>query len=1258
MNKKRAARSALGAPGIGLPAAALLAVFVTYVGGLWLHLLREAQVATDAAPELGVEHWLRESTLALSLVVLATWAGLRVARRLARPAGDPGVHVLEILTTAAIVATAASLVEGLLSPVSSALVGGHAGHAHGASLAVLDMARDGFAVLPANLLVATTVLGLLRGRIWRRRTADARALPEFTALLLRRAILLGASGGLAAAVALAAPGESAQISAATPASPCPSSAPVKSFDVSAIDVKMWLNRWGDNDPQAQMFVLDSMIQAVRDQEQAGPSSLSIGLRDDPLQSLVLRVNEGDCVSINFTNRTTRPAPGATSNAYGLHIEGIAYDTTGDGIGNNGLNTDQARTYTFYVPNDKNLEGAHLIQSGPGNRQAVAHGLFGVLAVEPPGSSYLNMTTGAAQRSGWEAIIVPGSGKSFRENVQAFHEIGNESERDLNGGPLDLNGVALPTLDPHTGAYRPASRAINYRSEPFMDRLNQAPDEESQSYGSYMFADTSNIIMRGYQADPTKIRIVHAGSEVFHVFHLHGGGDRWRLDPVADATNNYANTGLNKNPTVQTESDRLDSQTIGPGESYSLEIEGGAGGVQQGAGEFLFHCHIGHHYLAGMWGYWRVFDTLQPDLMPLPDRSALAKAVTSADLVGQKINNQKITSSNLDGWIRPQLPAQGVTKAINAATGDGADEDASVWDWTVDSKTRTYLGEPDRAFTVKEGPLAGQPYPDFANVVPGHPAALIVDQQVESSYLLNGQKVSFTAGGYVGNRPKILFNPTNGRPAWPLLRPHITKRPPFAPNMHSGAPYLGETGNKAPAKGVSIDPFANRADGICPSNRPLKTYNVVGIAKPITVTDPNKAAKVVDPLGALDVLAEDKDAIYAGTKVYAGDPHAEPLALRANIGDCIALTYTSELKDGGNEVPFSKTNIHIHHVQFDTQGSDGVISGFSYEQSIRPYKIVDPQLSVAAKPGDTVITMTSVAKFQPGVAIGVGLGTNGIEIRQIKSISTTKNQLTLDRALTKAHAANEWAGTEFVQYRWYPDVALDNIFFHDHVNSLHGWSHGMVGQLLIEPAGSRYFDPVSGDEIRAGSRADIHTDATCSPGSPTGGLPADTANQCVAFPSLVTGSFREFALWPITSHEPAPPEATLNLRAEPWSDRTCLDPSRRFSASCGGDPFTPILKAYAGDPVVIRDLDVGQGTKSLAIDGHRSYIEPRYVEAGKIASSLVEAIHTGISEKFSLVLDGGAGGPNHVAGDYLYNTGDERRFEAGAWGIIRVLGDLD
>ena len=130
----------------------------------------------------------------------------------------------------------------------------------------------------------------------------------------------------------------------------------------------------------------------------------------------------------------------------------------------------------------------------------------------------------------------------------FHEIGNEQVEPAVG-PYDKNGVQLPTIDKHTGAYRPGSRAINYRSEPFMNRLDKDADE-SQAYGSYTFGDPATPTPRAYLSDPTKFRIVHAGTEMFHVFHMHGGGIRWRFNPLADKTFDYQKTGLDKYPKAQ------------------------------------------------------------------------------------------------------------------------------------------------------------------------------------------------------------------------------------------------------------------------------------------------------------------------------------------------------------------------------------------------------------------------------------------------------------------------------------------------------------------------------------------------------------------------------------------------------------------------------------------------------------------------------------------------------------------------------------
>ena len=326
-------------------------------------------------------------------------------------------------------------------------------------------------------------------------------------------------------------------------------------------------------------------------------------------------------------------------------------------------------YRYFVPNEKALEGSHYISPGAGHRAAIDHGLFGVLSVEPPDSQWLSPVDAATPiESGWEAVIVPGEGPSFREDVQILHEIGNEKE-----SVYDKNNLPLPTVDPITEAYRPGSRGINYRSEPFMDRLNLKPHEKAHSYSSSVFGDPATIIPQAYLGDPTKFRIVHGGAELFHIYHLHGGGDRWRTNPEGDPTNYYGNTGLNKTPVEVSESDRVDAVNTGPGESFNAEIEGGAGGVQQAAGDFLFHCHIAEHYPSGMWGIWRVFDTLQPGLAPLPDRAPKPAAVTSAELIGKTMpNGTVITKDNLAAWITPQIPPQGIAHRRPGRLGLGLD----------------------------------------------------------------------------------------------------------------------------------------------------------------------------------------------------------------------------------------------------------------------------------------------------------------------------------------------------------------------------------------------------------------------------------------------------------------------------------------------------------------------------------------------------------------------------------------------------------
>lgn len=162
-------------------------------------------------------------------------------------------------------------------------------------------------------------------------------------------------------------------------------------------------RFGDHDPKGKMYAPTSRLSAIRDQ--ARTQQVSLGLHDDPLQALVIRANEGDCVEIRYTNT-------ATGGDYGMHLDGLEFtsSSSGDSIGTNtssAVQTGKSATYRFAVPNDARMEGAHYIHPGPGYRSAVDHGLFGALVIEPPGSTYWNASApNQPLESGWEAIIKP------------------------------------------------------------------------------------------------------------------------------------------------------------------------------------------------------------------------------------------------------------------------------------------------------------------------------------------------------------------------------------------------------------------------------------------------------------------------------------------------------------------------------------------------------------------------------------------------------------------------------------------------------------------------------------------------------------------------------------------------------------------------------------------------------------------------------------------------------------------------------------
>jgi manganese oxidase len=1188
-----------------------------------------------------------DMVISVSLAVVAAWAGITIASM----TGLDGRGRAAALNKAA-----------LVSLSFTALTAGF-----GIGAAVVD-ATIGF---PALLLAA-----FLLGR-WRDRHAEDPPLTDERRARLPRFIYIASAlsliGFTAAAGMTSADAATPVAAAATAtANPC-ATAPTDTFNISAINVNMPLNRYGTHDPNGFMYVLNSDISAVRAEEQS--QQVSSGLGDDPIQPLVIRAHEGDCVTVNLTNATTFGVQAQDNSAGQLtqtppqniawNVDGLPAVTSAADVSSDvGTNPDQTaapgQTVSYTVYMDPALgEGAHVFHSTGDYRQTQGHGLFGALIAEPKGSQFLDPDTLQPEQSGWDAVIQmpPGSTEgvvgapepSFREFALLFHEIGDEDYREIlepssatcqtaipgAGGAQEevqtAAGCEVPFVDPFTGAYRPCSKAINYRSECFFEReLIQeehgfTPDE-AQDYSSYTNGDMATPRPELYLGDPYKIRLINAGSEMGHVFHEHGGAIRWLRNPGAD--NPDLAGGLEKHPANTKNSIRLDSQTIEPGESYTLETECGGGGCQQSPGDFLYHCHIAAHYDSGMLGVIRVFNTKQADLATLPGRTAAPTAVNSAGLIGKVIEGKTVvpqsqltnpsTQVSLESLVEGQLPPQGVP---------ASQEDATVWNWAK-SGTATapvYLGEPESTIS-------------WANYTAPDP----------------------------GQRPQIMFDPANGRLAYPLLQPHLGQRPPFTPNGHSGTPYLGPTTS------------STRPDGLCPAGAPVDKFNITAITVPIQETNGgvdasgNKTPPEVDNNGEIFVLNEDKAAVLNGTKT------PNPLAIRADAGDCIAVTLTNELThtqdDQSPDVNmFHAVNIHIHFVQFDVQGSDGVITGLNFETAVLPDFGTSGETTLAAPAaaGATQIQVASTSGLVPGVSIEVGQGETDTEV-VTKITAINGNTLTLNAPLQNAHASGERTGVEFVQYRWYADSQNGTVFFHDHVDALHSWGHGLFGALIEEPPGSTFHDPVTGAPIRSGPIADIYTTGSAGYGE--------------------KGDFREFVLF---QHEGIRGSgsaqgcemASFNLRSAPLIDRdpnaastatpagaevpdgvgnynmgaeadnpaipctaigTSNDPYV-FSSVAHGDPPTPILRAYVGDPVVIRQVGLDEQVGDLRITGHR-FAEETFNPNGV----LTDAGTAGISEKMDYVLDGGAG---QFPGDYLYYSGRSLELESGAWGIFRVMNTL-
>jgi hypothetical protein len=955
------------------------------------------------------------------------------------------------------------------------------------------------------------------------------------------------------------------------ATTCRAGAPVRRYDVVALAVDITVNRYGDHDPRGRMYALESRLTAVRAAEAASAATragkrattVTTGLQGDAVQPLTLRVRPGECLRVNL--RDDLPGEPAT-----FHLHGVPWRVVSTGrAATEHEPSAVARpggtvSYEWSVPTAE-PSATHYAHSHGGDdataRTQTEHGLYAAVVVEPAGSTWSDPRTGA-DSPGWDAVVRRSDGSSFREFTLFYAEDGDEPYQ-----PLTTDGDFVPLVDDLTGAYKPAARWVNYRSEPFLDRLALEREktgryDESGAYSSYAFGDPATPVMRSYVGDPVVQRVLHAGSEVMHVHHVHGGSIRWRRQPGLGPVD--IASGLTKKPALLPgPSERTDAQSMAPAETFDQWSECGSGGCQASVGDFLWHCHVAQHYFAGMWGLWRVYGTLQdgaastdtlPPLATLPDRAqAVRPAVRASALLGTSVRlagtPTRVTPQILTGWLQRVLPPPGRPQGYGAG----------VWDWVRHGQD--VLGEPEDRTA----------WPGYASRTPGQ-------------------------------RPQVLFDPVNGMPAYPFLRPHLGRRPPFAPG-HGPAPYLD------PVSGAGLPaPGADGPASVCPVGTTPVQLPVTALLTPVQL-----APGVTDAHGELYVRNQELAAYRASIRQRV------PLVVRARAQrECIDVTLVSALSDDAETHGLSKADMHIHFVQFDVQGSDGVVAGFNAEQSVRPWRTAAVALAAPAPAGTRVLQLQGIPKCQAGETLALGPERpEGAEV--VKVTAVRGSTVTLQAPVLSAHPAGEPTTTEFVRYRWYPDAQTGTAYFHDHVDALNSWRHGLFGALVVEPPDATWTDPSDGAPLSSGALADITT---------RGSVGIDE-----------TGSFRELV---------ALLQDDVRVNQSAHSQGGAL--GQRASPALG-KPGAPaaVVRAYVGDPVVLRTLvPATNDIHTLFVEGHHFR-----TEAWSRTSPPVNAVHVGISERYDVVIPA-AGGDGRRAGDYVFGDGRSSKLREGVWGVLRVL----
>jgi hypothetical protein len=773
-----------------------------------------------------------------------------------------------------------------------------------------------------------------------------------------------------------------------------------------------------------------------------------------------------------------------------------------------------------------------------------------------------------------------------------------------------------------------------------------------------FPDDPSNVHHSYINDRVKFRNLHAGPKEHHIFHLHA--HQWLHSPDSD------------------NSAYLDSQSIGPGSAYTYEIaHHGSGNRNRTVGDSIFHCHFYTHFAQGMWEFWRTHDVLETG--------------TVLDEEGRPARGARALP---DHEIKTGTPIPALIPMPTMAMAPLPTAKAEI----------EYIGDKPTGEIKLPEVVSGNPgYPFFIAGITGHrpphpPMDTAVDGGLPRHIVTGGTAISYEnrnnfnkiietlaakeipESGTPWERQAMIFHggisATSDMPAEAGKKQYATRKP-------DGSEGIFKV-NGLPA--VAGAPFADPC--ISDSQNPIgseRKYNAAAIQLDVKM---NKVGWHFPQQRILTLLEDVPDTL-------AGIKPPEPLFFRANTGDCITFKHTNMIPnfykqdDFQVETPTDVIGQHIHLVKFDVLSSDGGGNGWNYEDGTFSPEEVDERLKAINATSGTW-AWADPAKHTTKKPANCAL--TGFEKGNGTCIQTT---------------VQRWYADDVVNNLG-EDRTLRTVFTHDHFGPSTHQHPGLYAGLVVEPKGSVWKHNESG--LALGTRGDggptswqaiieppsgerpyrefllemgdfslaYRPDGT--PVNPPGKMEDGLHNLVTLAPTCAGGVPRPC---PEAISAEDPGTMTVNYRNEPIALRVNNGSTGQTAGLAGdlafafesrtdraipalntqpqsrpltqnmmaGDPFTPLLKAYAGDKVHIRILQ-GAHEEGHNFSAHnlKWLFEPNLKDSGYKASQMV-----GISEHFEFevqAVDTVKPGTPWADIAYFPGTATDDIWN-GLWGILRT-----